>query len=280
MKLLAEEEEDPKPEQPTTDKAEPSAKGEKRKKKKSKSEKKKRPEKKLKEKVNEEAHLVTSEAKQQSNAAESKQPLPEDDQHSEAKASTDMPEPSQEVVQVVNGEEKEIKKDDADEGSGEFVAEEDLLNDEVPNDEEKVSEEKKDNEEGPDGQGQNNAGKTTTDTPVEQAILKNDDPVPEKGNVAGGSAPGGDQLAATEKVTAGDVSPPKGIILKRKRTTRRKVVPHATADMPVGTDPEPIVSAPVEEERDDEGVSNVVGPKKKKQKVPVTAVRRSNRPRA
>jgi hypothetical protein len=48
----------------------------------------------------------------------------------------------------------------------------------------------------------------------------------------------------------------------------------------VGTDPEPIVSAPVEEEKVDEGVSNVVGPKKKKQKVQATAVRRSNRPRA
>jgi hypothetical protein len=50
--------------------------------------------------------------------------------------------------------------------------------------------------------------------------------------------------------------------------------------MPVGTDPEPTRSAPVEEEKVDEGVSNVVGPKKKKQKVPPTAVRRSNRPRA
>jgi hypothetical protein len=36
----------------------------------------------------------------------------------------------------------------------------------------------------------------------------------------------------------------------------------------------------VEEEKADEGVSNVVGPKKKKHKVPPTTVRRSNRPRA
>jgi hypothetical protein len=87
-------------------------------------------------------------------------------------------------------------------------------------------------------------------------------------------------LATTEKVTAGDESPTIGAILRRKRTTRRKDVLQATADMPVGTDPEPTRSAPVEEEKVDEGVSNVVGPKKKKQKVQATAVRRSNRPRA
>jgi hypothetical protein len=50
--------------------------------------------------------------------------------------------------------------------------------------------------------------------------------------------------------------------------------------MPVGTNPEQIISAQVEEEKADEGVSNVIGPKKKKQKVPATAVRRSNRHRA
>jgi hypothetical protein len=54
-------------------------------------------------------------------------------------------------------------------------------------------------------------------------------------------------------------------------------VPQEKAVMLVGTDPEPFVSASVEEEKDDEGVSNVVGPKKKKHKVQATAVRRSNR---
>jgi hypothetical protein len=81
-------------------------------------------------------------------------------------------------------------------------------------------------------------------------------------------------------ITAGNESPIIGAILRKKRTTKRKVVPQVTADMPVGTNPEPIISAQVEEEKADEGVSNVVGPKKKKQKVPATAVRRSNRPRA
>jgi hypothetical protein len=71
-----------------------------------------------------------------------------------------------------------------------------------------------------------------------------------------------------------------GAILRKKRTTRRKAVPQETADKPVGADPEPSISAPMEEEKVDEGVSNVVGPKKKKQKVQATAVRRSNRPRA
>jgi hypothetical protein len=54
-------------------------------------------------------------------------------------------------------------------------------------------------------------------------------------------------------------------------------VPQEKAVMLVGTDPEPFVSASVEEEKDDEGVSNVVGPKKKKHKVQASAVRRSNR---
>ncbi|KAK2444597.1 hypothetical protein QL285_015611 [Trifolium repens] len=166
------------------------------------------------------------------------------------------------------------------EGSEKTVAEEELLFENDPNEEEKVSEEKEVNEGEPEGQGQNIDEQTTTDTPVEQANLKNDDLVPEEGNVAGGSAPGGDQLATTEKAIAGNESPTLGTILRKKRTTKRKVVPQATADMPVGTDPEPTRSAPVEEEKVDEGVSNVVGPKKKKQKVTPTAVRRSNRPRA
>jgi hypothetical protein len=176
MELLPEEEdEDPQPEQPTTDKAEHSATGEKRKRKKSKSEKKKKlKKKKLKEKVDDEEHPVTSKAKQQSPVAESKQQLPEDDQHSEAKASTDKPEPSQEVVQADDGEEKDVEKDNDEEGSEKSIVEEDLLNEEVPNEEEKLPEEKKVNEEGPEGQGQNNDEKTTTDTSVEQAILKND----------------------------------------------------------------------------------------------------------
>jgi hypothetical protein len=63
QEILPEEVEDPRPEQPTTDKAEPSAKGEKRKRKKSKCEKKKKSEKnKLKHMVDDEAQPVTSEA--------------------------------------------------------------------------------------------------------------------------------------------------------------------------------------------------------------------------
>jgi hypothetical protein len=87
-------------------------------------------------------------------------------------------------------------------------------------------------------------------------------------------------LATTENATAGNESPIIRTILRRKRTTKRKAVPQATADMLVGTDPEPTISAHMEEEKVDEGVSNFVGPKKKKQKVSPTAVRRSNRPHA
>jgi hypothetical protein len=105
--------------------------------------------------------------------------------------------------------------------------------------------------------------------------------VPEEGNAASGSAPRGDQLATTENAIAGNESSILGTILRKKRTTKRKAMPQATADIPVSTDPKPTRSAPVEEEKVDEGVSNVVGPKKKKkQKVQATVVRRSNRPRA
>ncbi|KAK2410263.1 hypothetical protein QL285_045637 [Trifolium repens] len=225
VELLPEDEhfEDLQPEQPTTDKVEPSAKGEKRKKRKSKSEKKKKAEKmKVEEKEVEEEHHVNSEAKQQSSVVGSQQRLPEVDQHSEAKTSTDKPEPSQEVLQDKDVVEEEVTQNE-DDRSEKYIVEEDLLYGKNPNEEEKVSEEKDENEEGPEGQGQ---------------------------------------------------------IMRKKKTTKRKVVPQATADMPVGTDPEPTISAHVEEDKADEGVSNVVGPKKKKQKVSPTAVRRSNRPRA
>jgi hypothetical protein len=73
-------------------------------------------------------------------------------------------------------------------------------------------------------------------------------------------------LATTEKAIAGNESPTLGTILRKKRTTKRKVVPQATADIPVGTDLEPTRSAPVEEEKVDEGVSNVVGPRRRSRK--------------
>ncbi|KAK2382312.1 hypothetical protein QL285_069857 [Trifolium repens] len=155
-----------------------------------------------------------------------------------------------------------------------------IAGDDVLVEEKKLSEEKKVSEEGPEGQGQNTDDKTTTDTPVEQAELKDDNSQPDGGKTASEGVHGGDQLATTEKDTAGDESPTIGAILRKKRTTRRKVVPQATADLPVDADPEPIISAQMEEEKADEGVSNIIGPKKKKHKVQATAVRRSNRPRA
>jgi hypothetical protein len=79
--------------------------------------------------------------------------------------------------------------------------------------------------------------------PVEQVNLKNDNSQPEEGKTAGEGAADGDKLATTEKATAGNESPTLGAILKKKRTTRRKVVPQATADMLVGTDPELSISA-------------------------------------
>jgi hypothetical protein len=282
MELLLEDDhfEDLQPEQPTTDKVEPSAMGEKRKRKKSKSGKKKKVEKKkVEEKEVVDEHHVNSEAKQQSPVVGSQQRLPEVDQHLEAKASSDKPEPSQEVLQDQDVVEEEVNQNE-DDGSEKSIAEEDLLYGKNPNEEENVSEEKDVNEEGLKGQGHKTDEQITIDPPVEQANLKNDDPVPEEGNVAGGSAPGGDQLATTEKAIAGNESPTLGTILRKKRTTKRKVVPQATTYMPVGTDPEPTRSASVEEEKVDEGVSNVVGPKKKKQKVSPTAVGRCNRPRA
>jgi hypothetical protein len=54
-------------------------------------------------------------------------------------------------------------------------------------------------------------------------------------------------LATTEKAIARNESPILGTILRKKRTTKRKAVPQATADKPVGTDPEPTRSALVEE---------------------------------
>jgi hypothetical protein len=206
MDILAEEEGggDLQPEQPTTDKAEPSAKGEKRKKKKSKSGKKKKSEKKKdEEKEVVEEHHVNPEAMQQSPIVGSHQHLPTVDQHSEAKASTDKPEPSQEVLQSQDIVEEEVNQND-DDGSEKSIAEEDILFEKNPNEEDKVSEEKDVNEEGPEGQGHNTDEQTTTDTPVEHANLKINDPVPDEGNVAGGSAPGGDQLVTTEKAIAGN----------------------------------------------------------------------------
>ncbi|WJX72990.1 hypothetical protein P8452_56818 [Trifolium repens] len=201
--------------------------------------------------------------------------MPEVDQHFEVQASPNKPEPSKEVMQEEVDQEKEVEEKDAGEESVKSIAGEDVLVNE-----EKFSEEEKElSEERPEGQGQNSE-KTTTDAPVEQENLKDDNSQPDGGKTDDEGAPGGDQLATTEKDTAGDESPTIGVILKKKRTTRRKAAPQATAVLPVGTDPEPIVSAPVEEEKDGEGVSNVVGPKKKKQKVQTTAVRRSNRQRA
>jgi hypothetical protein len=169
MELLPEDDhfEDLQPEQPTTDKAEPSAKGEKRKKKKSKSGKKKKAEKKkVEEKEVLEEHHVNFEAKQQSPIVGSQQCLPEVDQHSEAQESTDKPESSQEVLQDVAVEEEEVQKSNDDEGSEKTIAEEDLLFEKDPNEEEKVSEEKDVNEEGPEGQGHKTDEQITTDTPV------------------------------------------------------------------------------------------------------------------
>jgi hypothetical protein len=114
--------------------------------------------------------------------------------------------------------------------------------------EKKLSEEEEVSDERPEGQGQNSDDKTTTDMPVEQAALQEDNHHPEDGKPADGSAPGGDHLATTEKDTAEDEYQTVGTILKKKRTRRRKVVSQATVVLPVGTDPEPIVSAPVEEE--------------------------------
>jgi hypothetical protein len=175
--------------------------------------------------MTEEEHHVTSETEQHSPVVGSQQRLPEVDEHSEAKASTDKPEPSQEVLQDKDVVEEEVDQNNEDDESEKSIDERDLLYDEEPIDEEKVSEEKEVHEEGPDGQGQNNAEKTTTDTPVEQAILKTDNSQPEEGKTAGEGAADGDKLATTEKVTAGNESPIIGAILRKKRTTKRKVVP-------------------------------------------------------
>jgi hypothetical protein len=196
MELLPEDDhfEDLQPEQPTTDKAEPSAKGEKRKKKKSKSEKKKKAEKKkVEEKEVEEEHHVTSGAKQQSPVVGSRQRLPEVDQQSEAKTSTDKPEPSQEVLQDQDVVEEEVNQNE-DDGSEKSICEEDLLYGKNPNEEEKVSEENDENKGGPEGQGQNTDEQITTDTPVEQENVKDNNSQPEEGKCAREGAAEGDKL--------------------------------------------------------------------------------------
>jgi hypothetical protein len=84
---------------------------------------------------------------QQSPVVGSQQRLSEVDQHSEAKASSDKPEPSQEVLQCQDIVEEKVNQND-DDGSEKSIAEEDILFEKNPNEEEKVSEEKNVNEEG------------------------------------------------------------------------------------------------------------------------------------
>jgi hypothetical protein len=95
--------------------------------------------------VNAEAHLVTSEASQKLPKNEPDRRMPEVDNHAEAQASIDKPEPSKEVVQEEvdqekDGEEKEVEQDDAGEGSKKINDEENVLvEEEKLSDEEEAS---------------------------------------------------------------------------------------------------------------------------------------------